>query len=108
MVQALLEREGFVASTAADGDKALALQRASPFDVVITDIFMPGKDGIETIDALRREYPQTKIIAVTGGGTKGNLSYVEIARQIGAAKAFVKPVAPHDLIAAVRELAGSA
>jgi two-component system, chemotaxis family, chemotaxis protein CheY len=107
MLQALLEQEGFFVAIAADGDEALTLQKAAPFDVVVTDIFMPGKEGIETIDELHRQFPQTKIIVLTGGGGAGKLDYLQIARQIGAAKAFMKPVPPRDLIAAIRELASS-
>ena len=107
MLQALLEQAGFGVSLAADGAEALALQRAAPFDVVITDIFMPGKEGIETIAELRREFPQTRIIALTGGSRVGSLDYLAVARELGAAKVFLKPVPPKDLIAAVRELASS-
>jgi DNA-binding NarL/FixJ family response regulator len=66
---------------------------------------MPGKEGIETIDELRRHFPQTKIIVITGGSASGKLNYAEIARQIGATKAFMKPFPPHELVEAVRELA---
>jgi CheY-like chemotaxis protein len=106
-LQALLEREGFRVSTAGDGEEGLRLQRAAPFDVVVTDIFMPGKEGIETIDEIRRQFPQTKIIVVTGGSSSGKLNYAQIARQIGATKAFMKPFSPHDLVEAVRDLAFS-
>jgi YesN/AraC family two-component response regulator len=90
-------------TVAADGEEALRLQRELPAAVVITDIFMPGKEGIETIYELRKEFPQTKVIVISGGSrAKGD--YFGVARELGAVKAFKKPVAPAELIAAVREL----
>ena len=55
-----LEGDGYAVETAADGEEGLRLQAAQPADLVITDIFMPNVDGIETISRLRVEYPRTK------------------------------------------------
>lgn len=102
-MQMLLESEGFAVSLAADGEEALRLQRAVPADVVITDIFMPGKEGIETIYELRKQFPQTKIIVISGGSrAKGD--YFGVARELGAVKTFKKPFAPDELLEAVRNL----
>ncbi|MGQ0546544.1 MAG: response regulator, partial [Betaproteobacteria bacterium] len=57
----LLEREGYEVETAADGARALAAQRSRPAQVLITDIFMPESDGLETIARFRRDYPGVKI-----------------------------------------------
>jgi len=105
--QALLEAEGFQVSVARDGAEALALQRASPFDVVVTDIYMPGMEGVETIHELRKHFPATRILAMSGGGKAGKVDYMQVARQLGAAKTLRKPFVPRELVEAVRELAFS-
>jgi len=57
---------GIEVEGAANGAQGLALQRARPADVIVTDIFMPEMEGIETIHDLRREFPEAKIIAMSG------------------------------------------
>ena len=98
---------GIEAEGAADGVQGLALQRARPADVIVTDIFMPEKEGIETINELRSEFPGAKIIAVTGYEPLRNYDVFEVARQAGAVKTFMKPFKFEDLVAAVRELTGA-
>jgi CheY-like chemotaxis protein len=97
---------GIEAEGAANGIQGLALQRARPADVIVTDIFMPEQEGIETIHHLLREFPDAKIIAVTGRDPLMNYDVFEVARQVGAMKTFRKPFKFEDLIAAVRELTG--
>jgi len=106
-MQMLLETEGFAVSVAADGEEALRLQRELPAAVVITDIFMPGKEGIETIFELRKQFPQTKIIVMSGGSRAKGMDYLSVARELGAVKALKKPFAPDELIDAVREFTPS-
>ncbi|TMH17004.1 MAG: response regulator [Betaproteobacteria bacterium] len=69
-------------------------------------VFMPEKEGIETIHELRREFPEVKIIAVTGLEPLRHYDVFEVARQVGAMKTLKKPFKFEDLIAAVRELTG--
>ena len=101
-----LRSHGIEAEGAANGVQGLALQRARPADVIVTDIFMPEKEGIETIHELRREFPEVKIIAVTGLEPLRHYDVFEVARQVGAMKTLKKPFKFEDLIAAVRELTG--
>jgi CheY-like chemotaxis protein len=96
---------GIEAEGAANGARGLALQRARPADVIVTDIFMPEMEGIETIHDLRREFPEVKIIAMSGRDPMAKFDVFEVARQVGAAKTFKKPFRFEDLIAAVHELA---
>jgi len=96
---------GIEVEGAANGVQGLALQR--PADAIVTDIFMPEMEGIETIHDLRREFPEAKIIAMSGRDPLANLDVFEVARQVGAAKTFNKPFKFEDLIAAVRELTGA-
>ena len=95
---------GIEAEGAANGVEGLALQRARPADVVVTDIFMPEMEGIETIHDLRREFPEVKVIAMSGRDPR---DVFEVARQIGASRTFKKPFRFEELIAAVRELSGT-
>jgi len=95
---------GIEAEGAANGAEGLALQRARPASVVVTDIFMPEMEGIETIHDLRREFPEVKIIAMSGRDPRMKFDVFEVARQIGAVRTFKKPFKFEELVAAVREL----
>ena len=96
---------GIDAEGAPNGERGLALQRARPADVIVTDIFMPEMDGIETIQDLRREFPGAKIIAMSGRDPVMEFDVFQVAREIGAERTFKKPFRFEELVAAVRELA---
>lgn len=98
---------GIEAEGASNGAEGLEVQRARPATVVVTDIFMPEKDGIETIQDLLREFPGVKIIAMTGRESLTDYDAFEVARELGAAKTFRKPFKLDDLVAAVNELSGA-
>lgn len=90
---------------AADGVQGLKLQRERPADVVITDLLMPEKEGIETILDLKREFPNVKIIAISGGGKAVNkLSYLSLAGDLGADLVLTKPFDIQFLLKAVQEV----
>ena len=91
-------------ATAGNGDEALRLAREQPFDVLITDILMPEKDGIETIMAFRQEHPSVKIIAMSGGGRRMGKDPLRLARLLGAHAILEKPFAFHVLRDTVRTL----
>ena len=97
---------GIEVEGAVNGLQGLALQRARPADVIVTDIYMPEMEGIETIHELRKEFPEAKIIAMSCREPLMKADVFEVARQVGAAKTFNKPFRFEDLIAAVRELTG--
>ncbi|BBO92410.1 response regulator [Desulfosarcina ovata] len=86
-----LEDADYDVAEAANGEEGLALMRAGSFDLVITDIFMPEKEGIETIDEIRRNYPDTKIISISGGGRMDPDAYLDIAERVGADQSLSKP-----------------
>jgi DNA-binding response OmpR family regulator len=104
MLRMILEDAGYRVREASDGYQAIGLHRSCPADLVVTDILMPEKEGFETIMELRTEWPELQIIAITGGGSNDPQSYLELAKKIGAARAFRKPVDQETLLAAVREL----
>ena len=90
VVQAL-EGDGHEVVTANDGQEAVALFQACRADIVITDILMPNKEGIQTIGELRQLDPGVKIIAMSGGGRVKNASFLDVAKQLGAHETLKKP-----------------
>src|ERR1700704_109258 len=103
-IKALLQADGFDVSVAADGEAALASHRARPADVVVTDLFMPDKDGIETIIELKKLYPTVKIVAMSGWTSTQGSDYLQVAREIGAEVTLQKPFDPAELSRVVRDL----
>ena len=107
MLRMTLESEGYEVSEAPDGDVAIQLFQETPVDLVITDIVMPEKEGIETIMELRRIAPELKIIAISGGGRIRPENYLYTAQVCGANKTFVKPIDQSVLLDTIRDLIGT-
>jgi CheY-like chemotaxis protein len=109
VVRAILEDAGHTVSEAADGHAGLAVYQLNPPDLVITDILMPGKDGIETIRELRAINPEIKIIALSGDVRfDGSSSILKAARLFGANRVLEKPFRNDDLARLVEDVfAGS-
>jgi DNA-binding NtrC family response regulator len=103
MLRQMLERAGYDIVAAPDGKKAMELFRRQTPDLVITDMLMPEKDGIETIIEMKGESTRVKIIAVSGGGHIGPDDYLYMAKKLGVVRTFSKPIAMEALLAAVRE-----
>jgi CheY-like chemotaxis protein len=98
-VARILREAGYEVELAPDGDAAIEAQRARPADVVITDVFMPTRDGLETIQYLRNEYPSVGIIAMTGGSPTGRIDeYLRVAKVAGADVTLRKPFAAQTLL----------
>ena len=100
----VLDNAGYDVEVATDGNQGLQIRRRHPVDVLITDILMPNKEGIETIAEFRKSYPGTPIIAVSGGGRSGNMDFLMMAQMLGADRILEKPIAPDDLLDAVGQL----
>lgn len=97
-----LTKAGYEVITAADGMEAVRLWRdLHGGDLVILDMFMPEKDGLETMAELRNHSSGVPIIAISGGGTSGRLDILEDARLLGAVETFEKPFSIHALLAKV-------
>ena len=104
ILQRMLGRAGYDVTTAINGKEGIRLFRAEGADVVITDIVMPEKEGLETIRELLEEFPDIKIIVMSGGGGLGEpSSYLSIAKMLGARLSFRKPIPRAELLAAVNE-----
>jgi len=104
MMKQILEKEGFAVDLAADGEKGMQAYRKNPSDIVITDLVMPEKEGIEVIRELKKEFPDIKIIAISGGGKNPAEVYLSMAKILGAARTFSKPFDVKELLLAIREL----
>jgi CheY-like chemotaxis protein len=103
MLRRALQRRGYDVIEAAEGGAALRALSDATVDLVITDIIMPDMEGIETIQALRRTYPNLKIIAMSGGGRMQPDGYLEVAKAFGAFRVFSKPFDNEQLFAAIEE-----
>ena len=103
MLKKMLEHEGYEVAEACDGDEGLGSHSLQPADLIITDIIMPGKDGIETIlDILERD-PHTKVIAMSGGGWYGSEIEFDMARTLGA-HTIRKPFEREEMLSAIKQL----
>ena len=104
MVRDWLTRVGFDVSEASDGKEAIETLRRELFDVVIADILMPEKDGLEVIMYLQRERPLTKCVAIS---SPSNRVFLQSAQLLGATRVVEKPFTPADIEAAVRDVLAS-
>ena len=102
-LSAVLDDAGFPVRAAESGRQARQMLRAQEFELVLMDLVMADGEGIETIQLLRREHPDLKIIAISGafGG-----SLLRAARSLGASLTLSKPISPDELIEAVTSLLG--
>ena len=100
-----LEIAGYAVEVAANGREAVARQRETPCDVLITDIFMPDADGFEAIDSFRREFPGTRIVVVSGGAQFTKRDYLPDAELIGADATLQKPFDVDVLLKTLQSLA---
>ena len=105
MVKLLLETEGYMVETAANGRDALKVQRERPAHILVTDLFMPEVDGLETVQRFRAEYPRMPIIVISGGGSKlpAKADHLSVARELGV-HTLRKPFAPQELLDALHRL----
>ncbi|MBF0237756.1 MAG: PAS domain S-box protein [SAR324 cluster bacterium] len=92
LLSQFLKRKGYEVYTATNGYEGIKQFREHPTDLVITDIIMPRKNGVEVIMELRRAFADVDIIAISGGGKVGELDYLAEARFLGASHTFEKPV----------------
>ena len=118
LFQTVLTDAGYAVQTAADGESGVALFRQQHYDLVITDIFMPGKSGFDTIFDVKSDYPELKVIAISGGATSAHggerwTRYhgafdaddaLNVAKQYGADCMLVKPVSIQRLVGTIGEL----
>ena len=102
MLFTALERDGYTVEEARNGQEGSRRHRTEPVDLVITDILMPEQEGLETIQALRQEFPEIKIIAISGG--VGMLNFLPLARKFGALRTLQKPFTLQQLYEVVHQV----
>ncbi len=100
----ILEKEGYGVTVAANGREGVELFKKRPVDLIITDIIMPEKAGLETIAEIKKENTQVKIIAISGGGRVSSKDYLVWAEKMGASRTFAKPIDFGELLKAVAAL----
>ena len=104
LLQDVLELEGYQVITAQRATEGLHHLETTTIDLVITDVIMPDKEGLETIREMRQRFPQTKILAISGGLTRSGVDVLDIAKRLGANSVLSKPFGVEDLIQSVRML----
>ena len=103
-MRAALEHEGYRVALAENGRQALERQREQPAELLVTDIFMPDVDGIETIARFKSEFPSVPVIAMSAGGAAKMQDYLRIAGYIGADAVLAKPFGVEELVRTVRRV----
>ncbi len=104
VLSAVLNGAGHEVSEAADGTAISAVLDAGAADLVVCDLFMPERDGIEAIRSARQTAPTVPLVAISGGGSVGPSSVLEMAAALGAAAALPKPVRARVLVELVSDL----
>lgn len=104
MMSDLLGRAGYSILTATDGVQGLKKFKTHTPDLVITDIIMPDKEGLEVIMELNKQQPRPKVIAVSGGGILEPQTYLSLAKKLGADNTLAKPFRPAELLSLVKQL----
>lgn len=105
---ALLEAAGHLVVPAKNGAEAMECLRWEEFDLLITDIVMPGQEGLETIQKARQAHPRLKILAMTGGGLLSPTAYLTVAQKLGAHRTLAKPASGKELLRIIGEVLGEA
>ena len=104
LLRTILERAGHTVFDAPDGREGMALWHREPIDVVVTDIFMPEKDGVQILMEMKNVATKSKIIAMSGGGQKGLLDWREAALKLGADRVLVKPFDERTVLSTIQEV----
>ncbi len=106
MIVEMLERKNYTVYAAGDGEEGLRIWEELEPDLVITDIIMPNREGIETIMELKRKNKNVKIIAISGGGRIDAKDNLHSAKLLGATITLTKPFESDVLIDSVQQLIG--
>ena len=104
LLRQVLIKDGYEVDEASNGNIALKKFRENPFDLVIMDLIMPDKEGLETILDLKKEFENVKIIAISGGGRIGPEDYLKYAKGFGALHTLTKPIENAELLKAIRNV----
>ena len=106
MVAEILEAKGFFVRQENNGIDGMTTFNKGTFDLIITDLMMPGQDGIGVIMEIKNNKPDQKIIAMSGGGNWGGIDYLEMTKDLGVDAIFEKPFSSLKFIAHIKILLG--
>jgi YesN/AraC family two-component response regulator len=101
-----IKSNGHTVVTAPNGVQGLKRFAEQQFDLVVTDIIMPDKEGIEMILEMRRQKPDAKIVAISGGGRTGSVEFLKMAESFGAVATLKKPIRLAEFLSVLRECLG--
>jgi CheY-like chemotaxis protein len=104
LIEEILESAGHEVVLAADGVEGLRQYHSTPVDLALVDLFMPNREGLETIKELKQLFPDFPIIAMSGDSCA--LPLLSIAQRLGAAEVLQKPFLPEELLEAVQHVLG--
>lgn len=104
MLRITLQRLGHQVVEAGDGNKGIEFHKQQHFDVVLVDLIMPEKEGMETITEMRVNRPDTKIIAISGGGRISAKDILPMAKAVGANQVLAKPFSNEEMLAVFNKL----
>jgi len=104
MLKKVLEKNGYDVIEAVNGNQGIKLYEQLLPDLIITDLIMPEKEGLESIRELKKINPDVKIIAMSGGGIADPKVYLNLATKLGAVHTFAKPVENEILVSTIKEL----
>ncbi len=107
VVRRALEQDGHEVFDATDGEVGMEILESHSFDIVITDIFMPGQDGIVTLRQIRKRFPTVKVIVISGGDSTGMMDLRQDAELLGAVKSLQKPFNAKEIVDLVRSVLGA-
>jgi CheY-like chemotaxis protein len=116
VLREVLQRAGYEVGVAADAREGLDKLAADGADLVVTDVIMPGMNGVAAIEQIRADHPDTPIIVISGGGNVAPLNYepgaistsayLESAKKAGADRTLTKPFERQEIVDAVNNLLG--
>jgi len=101
LMEGLLRLEDHSVTRAENGREALLKMKGTEFDLIVTDLVMPEKEGLETIMEIRKENPSVKVIAMSGGGFVNASEYLALASAFGVSATLMKPFSKDELLRAV-------
>ena len=99
--QIVLSSSGHQLQTASNGALGIEATKTNALDVMVTDVVMPEKDGLEVLMQMRKTHPDTKIVVVSGGGRTSATDYLKMAEVLGADRVLYKPVTATEVSAAI-------
>ena len=103
ILEKILHSGGHETVSAENGREGIRLYRENPVDLILTDLIMPDRDGLEVVREISAEFPDAKIFAMTSYDSTGSKGYLELAVEYGALRTFQKPFNRDDLLAAIDE-----